>query len=329
VPSARRAGEDEAVRSDDDAVAGRSPSGTVHDPVAITVPDVGPAATAGEVVRHALARSVVQLLRHDPGARRGDDPEDVHQLRVATRRLRSDLRTFAPLLDEGWVDGRRAELAWLGALVGAVRDADVLTDRLQAQLRTLPDSDAATGAALISRLGVERDAARAAMLAGLCSPRYEALVEQLVCAAREPQRSEEGARMARAPARDLLPGLVHRRWRRLAEAASALGEEPSDLALHRVRILAKRTRYAAEAAAPVVGRRMGRFAAAVEDVQDLLGRHQDAVVAEAWLRAAATAEDALVAGELVLVQQLERDRLRRAWPATWAAASAPKLRRWR
>jgi CHAD domain-containing protein len=122
---------------------------------------------------------------------------------------------------------------------------------------------------------------------------------------------------------------VHRRWRRLAAVAGALGAEPSDQALHRVRILAKRCRYAAEAAAPVVGRRMGRFAAAIEEVQDLLGSHQDAVVAEAWLRAAATPDDALAAGELIVMQRLERDRLRDAWPATWAAASAPKLRRWR
>jgi CHAD domain-containing protein len=301
----------------------------VPDPAAVTVEDVGPTAATGEVVRRALARSVAQLLRHDPGVRRGDDPEDVHQLRVATRRLRSDLRTFAPLLNEGWVDDLRSGLAWLGALVGAVRDADVLTGRLQAQLRALPDSEAASGAALIARLAAERDAARSAMMAGLRSPRYEVLVEQLVRAAREPQLSEDGARTAAAPARDLLPTLVHRRWRRLAAAAGALGDEPSDQALHRVRILAKRCRYAAEAAAPVVGRRMGRFAAAIEEVQDLLGSHQDAVVAEAWLRAAATPDDALAAGELIVMQRLERDRLRDAWPATWAAASAPKLRRWR
>lgn len=315
--------------SDDDSQAGRAPSSVVRDPTLVTIPEVGPTAAAGEVLRRALARSVAQLLRRDPGVRAGDDPEDVHQVRVATRRLRSDLRTFAPLLDERWLDELRAELAWLGALVGAVRDADVLAGRLQAQLRTLPEPDAASGAALLDRLGVERDAARVAMRAGLDSPRYEALVEQLVRAARDPQLSDDGARAAATPARDLLPTLVHHRWRRLAAAAGALGDEPSDQALHRVRILAKRCRYAAEAAAPVLGRRVGRFASAIEEVQDLLGRHQDAVVAEAWLRAAATPDDALVAGELVAMQRLERDRLRGAWPATWAAASAPELRRWR
>jgi CHAD domain-containing protein len=317
------------VGSDDDTPADRARAGTVPDPADITVADVGPTATTGDVVCSALARSVVQLLRYDPRVRRGDDPEDVHQLRVATRRLRSDLRSFATLLDERWVDELRADLAWLGALVGAVRDADVLAGRLGAQLPGLPERDAATGAVLMARLDEERDEARAAMQAGLLSPRYERLVDDLVRAAGAPTFSEAGAQLAAKAARELLPALVHRRWRRLAAAADALGDEPSDQALHRVRVLAKRCRYAAEAAAPVLGRPMSRFAAAIEDVQDLLGSHQDAVVAEAWLRAAANPDVALVVGELIAVQRLDRDRLRRAWPATWAAASDRKLRRWR
>lgn len=315
--------------SDDDTPAGRPRYATVTDPAEITVPDVGPGATIGDVVRSALARSVVQLLHHDLQVRRGDDPEDVHQLRVASRRLRSDLRSFATMLDERWVDDLRVDLAWLGAIVGAVRDADVLAGRLRAQLPGLPERDAASGAALIARLDEERDEARAAMRAGLLSPRHERLLDDLVRAAGAPTLSGRGARTATEPARALLPPLVHRRWRRLAAAVDALGDEPGDDALHRVRILAKRCRYAAEAAAPVLGRRMGRFAAAIEDVQDLLGSHQDAVVAEAWLRAAASPDHALVAGELIAVQRAERERLRRAWPATWAAASDRKLRRWR
>jgi CHAD domain-containing protein len=84
-----------------------------------------------QLVRHALAGSVAQIVRHDAGVRLGGDAEHVHQFRVATRQLRSDLRTFAPLLEDGWGMGLRAELGWLAAQVGPVREIDVLAERLQ------------------------------------------------------------------------------------------------------------------------------------------------------------------------------------------------------
>ena len=71
--------------------------------------------------------------------RLGEDPEDIHQFRVATRRLRSDLRTFAELFPTEWVAGLRAELAWIGDRIGPVRDTDVLAGRLRAQATTLPE----------------------------------------------------------------------------------------------------------------------------------------------------------------------------------------------
>jgi CHAD domain-containing protein len=99
---------------------------------------------------------------------------------------------------------------------------------------------------------------------------------------------------------------------------------------HAVRIRAKQCRYAAEAVAPVCGRQADRFAAAIAAVQDLLGEHQDAVVAEAWLRASGTAlpPACVVAGELIAAQRQERTRLRSRWPKAWKRASAKKLRRW-
>ena len=97
-----------------------------------------------------------------------------------------------------------------------------------------------------------------------------------------------------------------------------------------VRIRAKRCRYAAEAVAPVCGRQAYRFAAAIAAVQDILGDHQDTVVAEAWLRAngAALSPACVAAGELIAAQRRERTRLRSKWPKAWKRASAKKLRRW-
>ena len=101
-----------------------------------------PGSQAGDAVRAALANGVSRLLRHDPGVRVGDDPEDVHQARVATRRLRSDLRTFRSLLDQEQAGPVRDELRWAGDLLGEQRDADVLLERLRRDADRLPNGTA-------------------------------------------------------------------------------------------------------------------------------------------------------------------------------------------
>ncbi len=126
------------------------------------------------------------MIRHDPGVRLGDDPEHVHQARVGTRRLRSDLRTFRSLLDGEWVTEMRTELGWAAAALGEVRDADVLTERMQARIAALPAADARPGAALLRRLATQRDAARARLLEVLNSDRYVALLDALSQAAADP-----------------------------------------------------------------------------------------------------------------------------------------------
>ena len=78
-----------------------------------------------------IAVQVGELIAHDPGTRLGDDPEELHQARVATRRLRAVLRAARPLLDPGWTESLRAELSWLGGALGPVRDLDVLLDHLR------------------------------------------------------------------------------------------------------------------------------------------------------------------------------------------------------
>jgi CHAD domain-containing protein len=128
-----------------------------------------------------------------------------------------------------------------------------------------------------------------------------------------------------------LPGLVRKPWRHLRDAAKGLGEDPPDEALHQVRIQAKRLRYAAEAAEPVIGKVAKKLASAVADVQGVLGDMQDAVVAEAWLRQAGTsgsANQALVAGVLIARQRDQQAACRKAWIKPWRRASAKKLRAW-
>jgi CHAD domain-containing protein len=279
------------------------------------------------VVQAAITAATVRITVHDAGVRLGDDPEDVHQARVGTRRLRSDLRTFRPLLDPDWVAGLRAEAGWYAGLLGAVRDAEVMAERLERQIARLTPDDAAAVQPLLRKLAEDREAGRAKLLEEMNSARYAEFLDRLVEACRAPALLPE----ADAPAAAVLPALVRRPWRRLRRAVEALAPEPPDEDLHAVRILAKHTRYAAEAAAPVVGRRARRFAAAIADLQTVLGDHQDAVVAEGWLRDQLTGAgpvEAMVSGQLIGLQRAEAAAHRDAWRQVWRRASDRSLRTW-
>src|SRR5207253_1627163 len=119
----------------------------------------------------------------------------------------------------------------------------------------------------------------------------------------------------------VIPGLVRRPWRRLDRAVKSLSPAPSDSELHEVRKRAKQARYAAEAAAPVGGAPAVRFAKAMEGVQEVLGAHQDAVLARAWLRDATRKSDVnevvFLAGELAGIGADERRARRDEWPGAW------------
>jgi CHAD domain-containing protein len=299
---------------------------------ALEPPEVAPAAlgkkpSAADLVCHAIAAAVARIMRHDPGVRIGDDPEDVHQARVGTRRLRSDLRTFAPLLQEEWLSPLRDELRWLAGVLGAVRDADVLLERLRRQAATLPEPDTRGLAPIFRRLAKERDQARAELLEALHSPRYVALLDRLVEAADRPAFRKP----AKAHAAEVVPGLVAGPWKKLRKAVEALPDDPPPDDLHQIRILAKRARYAAEAAAPLVGKKATALAKALADLQTVLGDHQDAMVAEAWLRSAFDDADpaaSLAAGELIGVQLAEAAACRAQWRNVWKKAADKKLRSW-
>ena len=303
------------------------------EPLPGTVAAVRPDSTIGEVVQAAVGNALARMVAHDPGVRLGDDPEDVHQARVGTRRMRSDLRTFRPLLDRDWVAGLREEAGWYAGLLGEVRDTEVLMERLEHQAHSLPKEDFASVTPILARLGREREAARERLLEGMDSPRYVALLDRISDAAVQPQfaPAEDGDGPGR-PAADALPALVRRPWKRLARAVKELPEIPADEQLHAVRILAKHTRYAAEAAAGVIGKPASVFAKQMAAVQTVLGDHQDACVTEEWLRQVApktrSTREAMVIGQLIGLQRADGQAKRAAWPDVWARASDPALRRW-
>jgi CHAD domain-containing protein len=294
----------------------------------VAVPDFGADATAGNVVRRAIALSVIRLIRHDPVVRIDTDPEGVHQARVATRRLRSDLRTFRSLVDAAWSKGLRVELGWLADLLGKVRDGDVLMERLRHRVAALPAADQEAAAAVLATLESERDSAHSALVEELRSRRYSRLLDDLVVAANTPSLDES----ASDPASDVVPGLVRRPWHKLEKRVRALGASPSDEELHAVRIRAKRVRYAAEAAAPIVGKPARAFAKAAEGLQDVLGELNDSVVAERWVekwgRHGRSLEELRVVEAIVRTERADAETRRESWRSEWEELSAPALRAW-
>ena len=169
-------------------------------PPEVLIPRIGADATVSALIRHATSRSLAQIMRHDPGIRLGEDPEDVHQFRVATRRLRSDLRTFAPLLDPKPVSELRDGLRLLGAKAGAAREP-TFSSRLRAKGGQLPQRDAAGVEELIRRLDNQARAARAAFLDELRSPAYDQLLDALVNIASQPPIAAEPAWTGRPASR--------------------------------------------------------------------------------------------------------------------------------
>ncbi|HLI56254.1 MAG TPA: CYTH and CHAD domain-containing protein [Actinomycetota bacterium] len=287
------------------------------------------ASSLGELVAGVIGEAVTTVLRFDPALRLGGDPENLHKVRVALRRLRSLLRTFRPVLDDGWLAEVEPNLRWIGRMLGAVRDADVLAAALAAEVGTLGPADAPAGHDLVGRLAAEREEANRSLLAALDSDGYVELLDRLVLASADPPLARP--RSAEVSAAEVLPALVARRWKRVRRQVERLGDDPPDEWLHEARKRAKHLRYAAEAAAPVVGSPAAKLAKVAEGLQDVLGEQHDAVVLTGYLRAAvAQAEpaQALVAGELVARSVAVAERCRHTWRAAWRKVAKKKRRAW-
>jgi len=291
----------------------------------LAVPAIADDAQAGDVFRVAFAAAVERLIRSDATLRRhGDDPEPVHQARVAVRRLRSHLRAFAAILDRGWADDLSERLRWWGDALAAARDADVLAAHLSRDAASLPAGDRPQLDALLAAFRARRDDAYFRVATDLRDPRYVPLLDAIVEAAERPAFTTR----AFAPATDVIPELLAANWRRLRKAVRRRSRPPADAELHRIRIRAKRVRYVAEAVVPVAGRAALRFAGCVEALQGILGDQHDAVLAYQRLREhAATDGIAFGAGELAALALTAADRGRHGWRSAWRAAR--RRRFWR
>ncbi|WP_374773950.1 CYTH and CHAD domain-containing protein [Streptomyces sp. NBC_01310] len=292
----------------------------------------GPEGTAGAHVLAYLREQRDALVAQDPAVRRSL-PDSVHQMRVACRRLRSAFKTYRKVLDRAVTDPIGEELRWLAAELGVDRDQEVLMERIQGHLGELPRT-LMTGP-VRSRLRVwnsaRRSGSRRRALAALDSPRHLALLDSLDALLDEPPLLKGAAKSPEA----VLPKAVLRDYARLAarvDSALVLTEGGErDLALHEARKAAKRVRYAAESAEPVLGKPAKHLAKAAKKVQNLLGDHQDSVVAREALRglagqATGAGESTFTWGVLYGREEALAEQRERELPDIWAKASAPSLR---
>ncbi|MFF4299978.1 CHAD domain-containing protein [Streptomyces sp. NPDC001601] len=283
-----------------------------------------PPVTAGDHVMAYVRAQRDAIVELDPAVRL-DTAEGVHDMRVATRRLRSTFRTFGKVLDRQVTDPVADELKWLAGELGVGRDQEVLAERLMSALADVPPTlvhgpvhDRIHHWAEASERG-----SRSRLLGVLDSARYLALLDTLDALAADPPLLKAAAKNPE----QVLTKAVHKDFAKVTHLIeTAMAEPPGhdrDLGLHEARKKAKRTRYAAEAARPALGKRAKTMVKSMKSLQSLLGEHQDSVMAREILRelsavAHAAGESAFTYGLLHGREEQRAAAVEAEVPGAWA-----------
>ncbi len=228
----------------------------------------------GEVAYAVLRRAFLRLIEHEPVARLGEDPEGVHQMRVASRRLRAALDTFGEALPFALTSQGR-EMRWLGRSLGELRDLDVQRERF-ARAATLIGHKAA---ASIEETFTERqERARRALLTVLDSDRYVEMVDAMSDLLRAGPGPGSGPGPGDEPALAAAPAMIARQRRRVRRSGARIDTSSPAAAYHALRLKVRDLRYLLEFFAPLYGEPAEVYVRQVTRLQTLLGDHQDAVV---------------------------------------------------
>jgi CHAD domain-containing protein len=246
--------------------------------------------TLGEVAFAVLRRQFGAFLANEAPARIGEDPEGVHDIRVASRRLRAAMSLFEHALPAR-TPRLREEFQWIATTLGEVRDLDVQMEQLDKWMEEAEEQDREGLEALKAALRRRREAARGRMLEAMESPRYERLVSTFsTLLQRGPLRRSPDADK---PAVAVAPDLVTERYRKVRKLGDSIGPDSPAEEYHRLRIRGKRLRYALEFFTEVYGKPVRSVIRPLVAMQDVLGQHQDAVVAQQHLRELAEQETEL------------------------------------
>src|SRR5690242_2936352 len=285
-----------------------------------------PAADASLVdhIRYGLLQQLQNLKRCDPGVRLGGETEDVHQIRVAARRMRTILLAVRKIVRPEWVEPPLCGLKWLGEVFARARDLDVQISYFQREAEQLKARDRRPLERFLRYLRTERERAQQTLMDEMKSARYLGFVSKLREAAEAP---------AVVNTKDTLMDVAARQFRKLRKTIRRLKRSPSNAELHRVRIKTKRARYAAELAEAVDGKAVTRFIKTAERFQNLLGAHQDAVLAERYvqglLKYQRGQQAAFTAGLLVARANRQREEVREEFWSEWKRLKKRGNRAWR
>ena len=280
-----------------------------------------------EAGRKTLRFHFQRMLAHEQGTRDGEDAEELHDMRVATRRMRSAFRVFAPYYRRRAIRPLVAGLRRTARTLGAVRDLDVLIGKAHSYLETLPLDRGQDLDPLLAMWCSERDLARDKMLAYLGSPKFadfkdlfwhflEGTIANAKSQTEFPPRPQY--------VQHVVPVLIYSRWARVQAFGPLLVE--SDLsALHALRIECKRLRYSLEFFVEVLGPEAGDVISEVVCLQDHLGDLNDADVANAMLSrflfsTADKAQPSIIAPGVVsylAYRQRELESLVTEFPPVW------------
>jgi triphosphatase len=312
--------------------------------------DYGPthidrSSTMGEMAFAVMRRYLTDFLSHEPGVRLGDDLDEVHLMRVATRRLRAAMNLFKDVLPER-VATLRDELGQVAAALGAVRDLDVQIERVNGWIAgEAPDAAAGAVAAqgtqpaalkkVVALLVEQRADAHRQLVEAMDSRRYEQFIADFAKLLRRPPATPAAVKQAASTkALDVMPGLIKQRYRKVIKLGSQLGPDSSPADYHSVRIEGKRLRYSLEFVSKLYAKPAKKMMARAVDLQDTLGLFQDAQVAMGRLQAMRTdpahklSPDDLVSCEVAL-QRYQRiaEEVKAEFPVVYGALKGKPWKR--
>ncbi len=293
--------------------------------------EIGPDDPMSEAGRKILHLHFQRMLAYEPGTRLGEDVEELHDMRVATRRMRAAFQVFSPYFEAKAVKPYLKGLKRTGRALGPVRDLDVFEEKAQGYLATLPADQAHALDHLLSDWRAERVSARQRMVAYLDSERYSRFVERF-----SQFLSTTGAgalpRMVNGPTsflvRHIAPQLLYNRYEAVRAYEPLLDSASIDL-LHALRIDFKQLRYVLEFFLPVLGPEAKLMIGEVKQMQDHLGDLNDADVAVQLLQGflAGVPQGHQGAQAYLRNREDERTRLLESFPAAWARFIRPEVRR--
>lgn len=283
---------------------------------AVTAPPSGD--TAGDALLAYLRAQFDEIVKQDLRVRR-DEPDAVHQMRVAARRMRSVLRVYRKLLPG--TSRLQSELRWLGRRLAGSRDLEVQQEHFQSAVSSLPVELAVgpVSARLDRHFAPALASARADVLATLGDKRYRRLLDSVDQLLADPELASRASRSASSE----LPRQLRQAYRRTKRRLS------SDT-LHRTRKAAKQYRYALEVAEPAVGRRARQARKQVRTLTKVLGEHQDSAVArpvlrDLGMRAHLAGENGFTFGLLYERERARGEEVERVYPTYWKRVRKTRL----